>query len=126
MKLWKFRDENNDEMEVDFNFNLKIGERRVVLSSEISSGLDLRILFSVLAVLKDMESKRELDIEELHEFEIENGIMKYSHSEEAINLPCRIEPVIINTLIEKKDGEEFWRVIYKNEYEELKKWNISA
>ncbi|MGL6099313.1 MAG: hypothetical protein ACRCZ9_10350 [Fusobacteriaceae bacterium] len=127
MEFWKFMPEDQEDiMEFEFNLNLRTRDRKVVLTTGISQGLDLRILFSVVSELKEREILMGADIEKFQEFYLQETGMRNNHSDQVITLPCQIEPVIIYVSIEEYEGEYCWIVMYEDEYEEVVKWNISA
>ncbi|MGL4567999.1 MAG: hypothetical protein ACRCU6_05670 [Fusobacteriaceae bacterium] len=124
MEFWKRITE--DQVDIDFDFNLRTRDRKVVLTARVSHELDLRVLFPIVSELKERELLLGQDIEKFQEFYINGFKMKNKLSEQIITLYCQIESVTIYASMEESEGEDHWILMYEDEYEEVVKWNISA
>ena len=113
-------------MDFDFELNLKTRDKRVLLTAGIKEKLDLRVLFSIVSLLKEREIEKGSDIEEFQEFQILGDKMENNHSRTLIVLPCQIESAVIYASIEVADGEKYWVIMYEDEFEGVVRWNICA
>lgn len=123
MNLFKFRIDKQENIDFDFEMEFKIKDKKVLLTPEIKSKLDLRILFKILSTL---EEKDEKDFEKVQEFQIYGNIMKLENSEEEVIIPCRIEPTRIKAIVEKYEDLDCWKIMYSYESEEGTRCHLYA